>query len=117
MSSFTSKSANWYARLSGIDYVVLEGFTWDVGFLGSGDTVEIEYGYIFNCSIPKAARWVFNPHDPAFLRASAVHDKLLDLGMDRPRAGAEFLAALKADKVPKWKRFIMWLAVSAVDFE
>jgi len=116
MSSFT-RAEDWYRHVEGTDYAVTESFDWDVGFLGSGDTVTVEAGFVFNCSIPTGLQWLLDPHDPKFLKASALHDKLLKLGMDRPRAGAEFLAALKADGVGKFTRVIMWIAVTLYRFE
>lgn len=98
-----------------IDYVVTKSFVHDTGLEG-GDKVLINEGFVFNCSIPWFLRWLLNPHNPRYLRASAVHDKLLMLGMNRRRAGAEFEAALREDGVHGFELFAMWLAVSAYKF-
>lgn len=108
---------SWFRRLAHteIDYVVVQSFTHDTGLEG-GDKVLINEGFVFNCSIPRFLRWLLDPHDPRYLRASAVHDMLLKLGMDRRRAGAEFEAVLRGDGVRGVELFAMWLAVSSFKF-
>jgi len=79
--------------------------------------VSVPPGRTFDCSIPPAARFLFNPHYPRFLKASALHDELLLQGWDRVTSGAVFHEALKADGVGRFQRLSMWLAVSLRRYE
>jgi hypothetical protein len=99
----------------GINYVVTRSFEHDTGLPG-GCVLLVYEGFIFNCSIPRGLRWLLNPHNPRYLRAAAVHDLLLKMGIDRVRAGAEFHAVLKEDGVSMIERYFMWKAVSTFKF-
>jgi hypothetical protein len=61
-------------------------------------------------------RWAFNPHDPRFLKAAALHDEMLRCGWSRTTAAGEFHAALLADGVGRCTRFIMFSAVAFYRF-
>jgi hypothetical protein len=115
VSTYT-KAADWYARLSGIEYLVTDALSWELGFVGSGLFVTVPTGRTFDVSIPRGLRWLFDPHDPSFLKAAALHDELLRLGWDRITAGAVFHQALKADDVSTWRRLSMWLTVSLTKY-
>lgn len=134
MSSNYTNPGNWCKPLSGIKYISTEELIWDVGYKGSGLTVTVPTGTVFDVSIPQPPKrprvfllwpfWlvaflllklvnkVFSPHNPKFLKAAALHDTMLIQGWARTTSGAEFHEALKADNVQMWKRLIMWLAVS-----
>jgi hypothetical protein len=115
VSTYTEAS-DWYARLTGIDYLVTGALSWELGFVGSGLVVTVLPGKTFDVSIPRGLRWFFDPHDPSFLKAAALHDDLLRLGWDRITAGAVFHEALKADGVKRWRRLSMWLTVSLTKY-
>lgn len=139
MSSNYTNPGNWCNPLEGIKYISTEELVWDVGYLGSGLIVTVPVGTVFDVSIPQPPKrpkfliwypfWfvyslpfkiinkIFNPHDPKFLKAAALHDTMLIRGWARTTAGAEFHEALKADKVRIWKRLIMWLAVSLFKYK
>ena len=85
---------------------------WEIGRKGSGALVVVPAGFIFDVSIPSGARWIFDPCDPAYLKASCVHDWLLVDGWDRVTAGAVFHEILRTEKVCLTRRLVMWLAVS-----
>ncbi|HBB81927.1 MAG TPA: hypothetical protein DC031_01320, partial [Sulfitobacter sp.] len=84
---------------------------WEIGRKGSGLWVEVPPGTAFDVSIPRPLWWAFDPHDPRYLKAAALHDELLKLGWDRVTAAAVFHCALVADGVPRARRLAMLLAV------
>jgi hypothetical protein len=116
MSAYTS-AGDWCEPLSGILYVSTKPLSWDVGAKGSGLTVTVPAGVRFDVSIPHGLRWLFDPHDPHYLKAAALHDQMLAMGWDRLTAGAIFHQALKADGVSRWRRLVMWLAVSLFKYQ
>lgn len=64
-------------------------------------------------SIPRLARGVFSPLDK-YAKAAVLHDFLLTLpGWKRRDADKQFREALKVLGCPRWRRWIMWLAVRA----
>ena len=85
---------------------------WEVGRKGSGALVVVPAGFIFDVSVPPGARWIFDPGDPAYLKASCVHDWLLVDGWDRITAGAVFHEILRTQDISVFRRLVMWLAVS-----
>lgn len=111
MSAYTNPG-RWCIPVGGIDYRVEKPLMWEVGTKGSGLIVTVPKGTVFDVSIPVGLRWLFDPHNPHYLKAAALHDELLRRGWARTTAGAEFHEALKADGVALWRRLSMWLAVS-----
>ena len=111
MSTYT-KAIDWCVPVGGILYKSIKPLTWEIGTLGSGLSVTIPEGSVFDVSIPKGLRWLFNPHNQHYLKAAALHDEMLRRGWSRITAGAEFHEALKSDGVTLWRRLSMWLAVS-----
>jgi len=93
-------------------FVVVEELIWEVGREGSGALITVPAGFVFDVSIPPGARWVFDPSDPAYLKASAVHDRLLIERWDRVTAGAVFHEILRTQDISLTRRLVMWLAVS-----
>ncbi|MCJ8335050.1 MAG: DUF1353 domain-containing protein [Epibacterium sp.] len=70
-------------------------------------------GFAFDVSIPWWAGWVFDRHDPRYLKAAALHDYALhSLGWGRVGAAAPFSEALRAAGVGRWRRLAMVLAVT-----
>jgi hypothetical protein len=62
-------------------------------------------------SIPRWLHWFIEPTDPK-MRMALVHDAMYALGAGyREDADMIFRSGLKADGVPAWKAWIMWLAV------
>ena len=84
----------------------------EIGRNGSGALVVVPAGFIFDVSIPPGARWIFDPCDPAYLKASCVHDWLLVDGWDRVTAGAVFHEILRTEKICLGQRLVRWFAVS-----
>lgn len=115
MSAYTNPG-EWYRHIGGIKYETTRPLIWEVGRKGSGVIVTVPQGTAFDVSIPAIMRWLFNPHDPHYLKAAALHDELLRRGWDRLTSGAQFHEALKADGVALWRRLVMWMAVSLFKF-
>ena len=115
MSKYTSYNTD-FEYVGGITYRVKKDITWQVGSL-TGPKFIVPAGFIFDVSVPKFARWIFNPHDKQYFKAAAIHDYMLVNDWSRLTAGAEFNSALKADKVVVWRRFVMWLTVSLWKYE
>lgn len=115
MSAYT-EAGQWAVPVGGILYRAERPLMWEIGYKGSGYLVTVSKGTIFDVSIPRGLRWLFDPHNPAYLKAAALHDELLRRGWARTTAGAEFHEALKADGVALWRRLVMWLAVSLFKF-
>ena len=86
---------------------------WDIGKKGSGLTFVVPAGFASDlASVPWYARWLFNPADPRFAKASILHDAMLaDPNFSRLTAAAEFAQALAADEVRVWRCVVMGLAV------
>lgn len=110
MSAYTV-NPGWCRPFEG-GWITLSDIDFHVGREGSGLVVSVAAGTRFDVSIPRGLRWLFDPDDPRFLKAAAVHDTLLVRGWDRVTAGAVFHSALKADRVGCVRRRLMWLAVS-----
>jgi len=96
MSAFTEAHA-WCARLNG-KYRAIRPLRWEIGIKGSGLWVTVPAGFDFDVSIPRAARWFFNPHDYRYLKAAALHDHMLDQEWDAQTAAAIFYRALRASR-------------------
>ncbi|WP_210270267.1 DUF1353 domain-containing protein [Aureimonas sp. ME7] len=111
MSAYT-ETVVVFERLDGILYRQHGRTSWEIGAKGSGFWVHIDDGTVFDVSIPWALRWAFDPHDPRYLKAAALHDELLRRGFDRVTAGGAFNAALAADEVSAVRRFVMVAAVA-----
>lgn len=115
MSLFTD-SNDWCARVGGIRYRTHKPLPWEVGYRGSGLWAVVPSGFVFDVSVPRGLRWLVDPHDRRFLPGAALHDYLLAMGWDRPRAAAEFHLALKACGVVRWRRGVMFVAVAVWRF-
>ena len=90
-------------------FEVAQPFTFDIGFLGSGETVLVPAGFVTDfASIPRFARSLF-PTSGKVAKAALLHDYMLLL--NDPRAADAFAEALKVAGVGKVRR---WLMVAAV---
>lgn len=93
-------------------YRLRDDMEFDIGRPGSGLVYVVPNGFRFDVSIPRAARWFFNPHDYRYLKAAALHDHMLDQEWDAQTAAAIFYRALRASRVPAWRAVLMYLAVA-----
>ena len=94
--------------------LLTQGFTYEVGALGSGDLVNVPAGFETDfCSTPRCVRWLFPSFDRG-AKASVIHDWLWT-ARPRTRSRAEidriFREALEVLGVPAWRRWTMWAAV------
>ena len=112
MSKYTDLK-NWYAphEVMG-DFITTRVIHWEIGRRGSGLTFRVPPDFVFDCSVPWFLTWLFDPLDGRFMKASALHDRMISTGWDRPTAAGVFNDALSADGVGKLKRFAMFLAVA-----
>lgn len=96
----------------GSTYRTTETLTFQHGAGVNIVTMIVPRGFAFDVSVPRPVRWLFDPHDPRFLRAAALHDYALHR-LDWPReiAAAPFGESLRRDGVSRVKRLAMVLAV------
>ena len=99
-----------WLRGPGGRYATTAPVAWDIGKLGSGWVLTIPAGFMFDSSVPRWAQWCFDPHEPRWLLAAAVHDCLLAQGHDRAFAACEWLRAARA--MDRRKR--VWVAFAGV---
>ena len=92
-------------------YRVVNGFTFDIGYLGSGLAVTVPAG--FESDGPSAPSWALRVVDVgAFIRSAIVHDMLRqDLRFTKLDGDAIFLTAMQAEGVTPWQRELIFLAV------
>jgi hypothetical protein len=110
MSAYTAFDGT-FTPVAGGRYTASKDLTWDVGRLGSGVTVTVPALYEHDVSVPGWLTCGFSRTDPRFQRAARLHDWLLDAGWSAWTSAAIFYDALKADGVPRLKRWAMALAV------
>jgi hypothetical protein len=92
------------ARLAQLGEVA-EPFAFDIGFLGSGETIIVPTGFRTDfASIPWFARWLF-PTNGKVAKPALLHDYMLIL-ID-PRAADAFEEALAVAGVGQPRRWIM----------
>jgi uncharacterized protein DUF1353 len=90
-------------------------FVWHLGKVGSGLAVTIGDDFVTDlASVPGWLRWLINPADARYAKASVLHDYLLSRGWSAGEAAGVFHAALRADMVGRLKAFLMTAAVLAV---
>lgn len=91
------------------EFLVHQPFHYDVGYLGSGDTITVPAGYNTDlCSVPWYAR-PFIPLAGKVAKPALIHDWLLELG--QARAHDVFDEALKVAGVAPLTRKLLVSAV------
>jgi Protein of unknown function (DUF1353) len=104
--------SNWCEPF-GERYVTTQGVKWEIGAKGSGLFLYLPIGFEFDVSIPRYLGWIFDRHDPRYLKAAALHDYALHrLSWGRVSAAAPFSEALRAAGVGRVRRLAMVLAVT-----
>ena len=109
MSDFSE--FNGFELLVGIDYQLTSPLVWEVGRKGSGLTVTVPDGYVFESSVPWYARWILSPHDRRFLSAAAVHDWLLENGHPKAFAASQWHDCVAAMGVARWFRLLAFIGM------
>lgn len=91
---------------------LVQGFTYDVGYLGSGETITVPAGYETDfTSVPRIVR-VFISNFGQTSKAAVLHDWLIDQPFIANRyANDVFYEALLVSGVARWKARLLWLAV------
>ncbi len=86
-------------------------FQFDIGYLGSGLSIEVPAGFQTDGpSIPAFALRVVDAG--AMIRSAAVHDRLReDLRFTKLEGDAIFLTAMAAEGVEPWQRELVFAAV------
>lgn len=102
---------SWHIRERG-RYRTTRSLLWEVGKRGSGARIIVPPEFPFDVTIFWWLRWAFDPHRPEYLKASAIHDWLLEDGWDRVTAGAVFHEVLRTQDVSLLRRLAMWLGTS-----
>ncbi len=99
----------------GKTWVVLRPFGYDVGDLGSDDTVEVSIGFCTDfASIPRPF-WILLPRWGKYGNAAVIHDWLYwDQSRSRRAADDIMLQAMGVLKVSAWEKFPIYWAVRAL---
>jgi hypothetical protein len=111
MSSFTSLLVVSPLE-NGKDWVLRKEFSYDVGYLGSGDTITVPAGFVTDfASVPKTF-WGILPRWDKYGQAAVLHDYLYN-SLKRSRIDSDkiFLEAMEVLDVPKWKSRVMYQSV------
>lgn len=96
----------------GKTWVLVEPFAYDVGELGSGDTVEVSKGFKTDfASIPRVF-WMVLPKWGKYGNAAVIHDWIYS-SQERCREEADqiLLEAMTVLSVSKWQRVLIYQAV------
>ncbi len=96
----------------GKTWVLVEPFAYDVGELGSGDTIEVSRGFKTDfASIPRLF-WIVLPKWGKYGNAAVIHDWLY-FTQERSREEADriLLEAMGVLTVPRWQQLPIYYAV------
>jgi len=96
-------------------WVLLANFSYDVGYLGSGDTICVPAGFITDfASIPKLAWSIIGGPWGKYGKATVIHDYLFETQQRSWRETNQiFLEGMRVLGVPWWKRTTMYSMVVA----
>ena len=96
----------------GRTWVTRKEFGYDVGKEGSGDSVEVEIGFMTDfASVPRPL-WAFLPRWGKYGNAAVIHDWCYwEQKRSRKKSDEIFREAMEVLKVPKWKILLMYYAV------
>ena len=110
---------SWCKEGGSRDYITTRPLHWKIGKKDSAWVFIVPEGKEFESSVPSVLRWVFDPHDPYFLKSAAIHDTLLEEGYRHAFADSQWFEAalsLHADSKRTWfaysamraRRFWKW---------
>lgn len=112
MRSTGFEAVDRFERLSGTRYITLEPVRLRIESGSALFKMDVPEGFVFDVSVPRPLRWIFDPHDKRFLPASALHDYALhELKWPRALSAAPFSYSLRQQGVSRIKRLAMVLAV------
>jgi hypothetical protein len=114
LSQFTTE-LNVRPLSDGKNWVLLDEFSYDVGFLDSGDTITVPAGFVTDfTSIPKLAWSIIGGPWGKYGKAAVIHDYLFATQQRGWRkANQIFLEGMKVLGVSWWKRTAMYSMVAA----
>lgn len=94
-------------------WVTSRPLTYEIGYKGSGIRFTVPADYTTDlASIPRMLWSVLPPHDPKVAAPAVLHDFLVKQPeFNRNTADAIFYEALKALRVPVWRRVVMYCGV------
>lgn len=103
----------WSEHVGGIQYCTTAEVDWGLGTPLSKTRLILPAGRVFDVSVPRGLRWLFDPHAPRYRLAGLIHDHLIHIDQwSRLRAGGEFHDALRAGGTGPAEALVMWLGVS-----
>ncbi len=98
----------------GRTWVILRPFSYDVGSIGSGDTVRTRTGFMTDfASIPRLF-WIFLPRWGRYGNAAVIHDWLYWI-QERSRKESDeiMLEGMTVLKVSAWQKYSIYIVVRA----
>ncbi len=100
--------------IDGKHWRLVEAFTYEVGHLGSGETINIPAGFVTDfASIPPPVSWFWPPAGADYGKAAVVHDWLYAHPGSRSRNACDdvFREAMRVLGCSAWKRGMIYSAV------
>ncbi len=96
----------------GKTWVILRPFSYDVGNIGSGDTIRVRTGFMTDfASIPRLL-WIFLPRWGKYGNAAVIHDWVYwTQKRSRKKADGIMLEGMRVLKVPAWQKYSIYIAV------
>jgi hypothetical protein len=96
----------------GRTWVTRKEFGYDIGKKGSGDSVEVEIGFMTDfASVPRPL-WALLPRWGKYGNAAVIHDWCYwEQKYSRKKSDEIFREAMEVLEVPKWKILLMYYAV------
>ena len=96
----------------GRTWIILRPFGYDIGKVGSGNTVEVKIGFMTDfASIPRLF-WIFLPRWGKYGNAAVVHDWLYwRQTRSRKESDRIMLEGMGVLRVPKWQKYPIYIAV------
>ena len=94
---------------------LISPFAYDVGYLGSGETIEVPIGFETDfCSVPRWARGLISTFDRG-AKAAVLHDFLWSQPKPRARSRREidriYREAMAVLQLPFLRRWVIWTGV------
>ena len=113
MSSFTKADFEYTGQKRGGRklYRVLDGFVYDIGYLGSGLSISVPAGFVTDG--PSMPVWLgFMLPTKRMTKSACIHDMMRqDLRYSKTEGDALFLTAMLVEKTPWWLRELAFIAV------
>ncbi|HHX9832721.1 TPA: DUF1353 domain-containing protein [Salmonella enterica subsp. enterica] len=79
----------------------------------NSDVISVPAGFITDLASVPRIFWTFMPPDGKYAKAAIIHDYLYDNALrTKKEADRIFLDGMTVLGVPKWKRIVLYLAVS-----